>query len=102
MIVHLLLCQARDTLTSTEERELEDVLASLASVPGVQSFTWGRDFSGRGKGYTHAAVMHFVDHSALEAYQTNERHVRVVERLANLLDDKLVIDYDTETSGITN
>jgi quinol monooxygenase YgiN len=102
VIVHILLGRARDDLTEGERRELGEAIASLSTVPGVRDFTWGPDFSGRGKGYTHGAVMQFANRAALDAYQTNEHHRAVVAILGRLLIDKLVVDYETGSSGISS
>jgi hypothetical protein len=101
MIVHILLGRARGDLSDDERRELGEAIASLGSVPGVQNLTWGPDFSGRGQGYTHGAVMYFADKPALDAYQKNEHHRAVVAILDGLLTDKLVVDYETESNGIS-
>lgn len=101
MIVHVLLMHVRDDLSDEDRREFEDAAASLAAVPGVEEMTWGPDFSGRGKGFTHAAVMHFPDRDALSTYQADPDHRRVVALFDRLLSDKLVVDYETESSGIS-
>lgn len=101
MIVHILLIRPREDLSAEEQQELEEALASLRTVLGVQRFTWGPDFSGRGKGYTYGAVMHFADRPALNAYGGNEAHLRVVSVLQRLTADRLVVDYEVDSSGIS-
>jgi hypothetical protein len=95
VITHLLLLQARADLTEYEERELGEAVYGLTSVPGVQNFSWGPDFSGRGKGYTHAAVMYFDSRDALQTYMDNDRHKEIVRTLNRLAPERLVIDYET-------
>jgi hypothetical protein len=101
MIVHILLVRARDDLSAAERATVEEKLASLGTVPEVQNMSWGPDFSGRSKGYTHGAVMHFADLAALNRYQQNEHHRSVVAYFDTVLADKLVVDYETESSGIS-
>ncbi|GAC1445254.1 MAG: hypothetical protein NVSMB52_05870 [Chloroflexota bacterium] len=101
MIVHLLLVKVRENLSEEQHAELNDSISSLQYVPGVSNLTWGEDFSGRSKGYTHAAVMQFADRHALHAYGTHELHLRVVASLEKLAEERLVVDYDTGTSGIS-
>jgi hypothetical protein len=95
VIAHLLLLQVRADLTEYEERELGETVYGLSAVPGVQNFTWGPDFSGRGKGYTHAAVMYFESREALQRYMDNARHKEIVQTLNRLAPERLVIDYET-------
>jgi hypothetical protein len=101
VIVHLLMLRVRSNLTDAERREFDRAVESLASVPGVQSMSWGADFSGRAKGLTHGAVLHFADRDALDGYQRNEHHRAVVATLDRLTTEKLVIDYETDSSGIS-
>ncbi len=101
MIVHLLLCRPRTDGSAEERAELEGAIASLRDVPGVRDLTWGQDFSGRGKGYKYAAVIHFADRESLQAYMIHEVHQRVVAVLDRTMEERLVLDYDTETSGIS-
>jgi len=101
MIVHIVLMRLRDDLTEEERREFEAAAASLADVSGVEDMTWGPDFSGRGKGFTHAAVIHLTDRDALATYQRDELHRNVVAIFDRLLREKLVIDYETGRSGIS-
>lgn len=95
MIVHIVLVKQRDDLTADERQELTNAIASLQSVRGVQQFSYGPDISGRSKGYTHAAVIYLADRDALQAYQVDPDHVRVVRVLDRLAPEKLVVDYET-------
>ena len=81
--------------------ELGAALDTLGEVPGLQQITWGPDFSGRAKGYTHGAVMYFADRNALAGYLQHEKHAQVVGVLNRLLPERLVLDYETDTSGIS-
>lgn len=101
MIVHILLCKPREDLTAAEAAELASAVAALDGVPGVERMTHGPDFSGRGRGYTHGAVMHFADRDALQHYAEDEEHLRIVTILQRLTLDRLVVDYETATSGIS-
>ena len=95
MIVHVVLVRPRPDLSESEQSELSDAVRGLAEVTGVQDFTWGPDFSGRGKGYTHAAVMRFVDRDALQAYQDDPEHKRIVQVFNRVAPDRLIVDYET-------
>lgn len=99
MIAHVLLVQARPDLTSREEGELVHAIEGLRSVPGVLDLSWGPDFSGRGRGYTHGAVMHFESRDALTAYQEHPEHKRIVEVLNRLAPERLVVDYEVQPNA---
>ena len=101
MIVHILLVDAGADVSPAREQEILDAIESLGQVPGVQQLTCGRDFSGRGKGYTIAGVMHFAGQDELAAYAKDSLHLKVVETLIGLQVQRLVIDYETVTSGIS-
>lgn len=94
MIVHIVLLQARPDLTESEKVELGQAVRALAGISQVQDLTWGPDFSGRGRGYTHGAVMHFDGHEGLAAYQEDPVHKRVVEVFNRLAPQRLIIDYE--------
>ena len=94
MIVHVLLLQARPDLTEYENIELGQAVQALAGILEVHDLTWGPDFSGRGRGYTHAAVMHFDGRDDLAAYQENPEHKRIVEVFNRLAPQRIIIDYE--------
>lgn len=98
MIVHLLLIKPRADLAAGERAELEEAIPRLASVPGVQKLTWGRDFSGRSKGYQYAAAMEFESRTSLEAYGVHDAHRQIVAIFVRLTEERLVVDYETGTS----
>jgi hypothetical protein len=97
----MLLGKAREGLSATERRELDEALQGLAELPGVQRMSWGVNTSERSRGYTHGAVMHFADRTALQGYQQADGHRAIVQVLDRLMPERLVVDYETETSGIS-
>jgi len=99
MIVHVLLVRPRENLSEEEEQELTDAMSSVRAIKGVQRFSSGPDVSGRGKGYTFGAVMYFANRDALQGYQQDEEHVRIVRVLERLAEDRLVVDYEAEIDG---
>jgi hypothetical protein len=101
MLVHIILLREPEGMSDAQRSEMEGAVATLAEVPGVQEMTCGRDISGRGQGYSYAAVMRFADTDALQAYQVHEKHQEVVARFNQLSVDRLVIDYETGSSGIS-
>lgn len=98
MIVHILLLQARSNLSAYEERELGEALNMISALPMVEEMTWGPDFSGRGRGYTHGAVVHFSSREALQTYQDDATHKQAIEVFNRLAPERLVIDYEAGPS----
>lgn len=101
MLVHILIGKARDGLSAEETHELERALAALQEVPGVETFSYGVNFSERARGFTHGAVMEFADREALAGYQRDPKHVAVVEVLNRLMPDRMVVDYEPEPTTPT-
>ena len=101
MIAHVLLVAARPNLSDEDATELDAALAALALVPGVERLTYGENVSARSKGYTHAAVMFFVDDAALARYATHPHHLEIVGILDRLAPERLVVDYSTVSSGMS-
>lgn len=98
MIVHLILGRPRADLNAEERAELGQAFGSLERVPSVVDMTWGLDFSGRGKGYSYAGVVHFADRDALQAYQDDPLHTQVLETFNRLMPERLIIDYEVDTA----
>lgn len=94
MIAHVLLVQARPGLAEHEASALGEALEGLGRVPGVLDLSSGPDVSGRGRGYTHAAIMHFASLDDLQAYQDHPEHRRIVEVLNQLAPERLVVDFE--------
>jgi hypothetical protein len=101
MLIHIVLLREPQEMSDEQRSEMEEAVAALAAVPGVQNMTHGRDVSGRGQGYTHGAVMRFADNDALQAYQVHDKHKQVVATFNRLSVERLVIDYETGSSGIS-
>lgn len=99
MIAHILLIKSRPGMGEDERSELEVSISRLSTVPGVRSLTWGRDISGRGRGYDYAAAMYFDSHDALSAYAGDSTHGEIVSTFDRLGAERLVVDYDTGMSG---
>lgn len=101
MIYHVLLVRRREDLSPEQDRELDDAVSSLSEIDGVLDLTWGRDFSGRAKGYTHGAVLRFESREMLNAYAVDPIHLNVVDVLNRLAPERLVLDYETGMSVIS-
>jgi L-alanine-DL-glutamate epimerase-like enolase superfamily enzyme len=66
-----------------------------ASVPGVLELSFGKNFTARGREFTHALLVKLADKAALDGYAAHPAHVRVVEELlAPIRADVLAVDYE--------
>jgi Stress responsive A/B Barrel Domain len=101
VIHHLLLIRKRDDLSEDDNRRFEAAVDALSEIEGVLDLTWGPDFSGRAKGYTHAAVLRFENRDSLAMYAGDAIHLRTVDILNELAPERLVLDYETGTSIIS-
>lgn len=101
MIHHILLMRKRDDLSENDDRRFGTALEALAEIDGVLDLTWGPDFSGRAKGYTHAAVLCFENRDSLSSYAEDPVHLRTVDTLNELAPERLVVDYETGVSIIS-
>lgn len=97
MVDHLVLFAVKD---GAPAEDVEDLLSSLrnlrSSITNVLDLSVGRDFSGRGGGYTHGLFVRFRTADDLQAYLEHPEHRAVVEKLDALTTGRLVVDYDHE------
>ena len=77
------------------ERAVEGLRALKDRIPGILDLTCGRNFTDRGKGYTHGLVVRFTDRAALESYGPHPEHQHVVQNYINpIRADVLALDYE--------
>jgi hypothetical protein len=99
VIAHILLVKSAPDMSGDDRTELEAWISRLETVPGVRNLTWGRDFSGRGKGYDYGVAMYFDSREALSAYGADGTHGQIVAAFERLGVERLVVDYETGISG---
>jgi quinol monooxygenase YgiN len=98
MLRHVVLFRFRP---DAEPEAIHHIEAAFAALPDriehIRGFEWGRNTSPEGldKGFTHAFVVSFTDEADRDAYLPHPAHQAFVARLKPLLDDVLVIDYNT-------
>ncbi|MBV8657404.1 MAG: Dabb family protein [Burkholderiales bacterium] len=84
---------------STPADEIAACMKDFAELPkqigGILAFECGADVSpeGQSKGFTHAAIVTFVDAAARDAYLPHPAHLAFVGRLKPCLADVLVFDF---------
>ena len=94
MYVHVVLFRWQDTAAPEAIDDVMQMLLALkGKVPGLVESTGGANESTRAQGYSHGAVMKFETREALEAYATHPEHQKVLQRLALLMAQVVVLDY---------
>ena len=80
---------------------VEAFVALRTQVDTVRALEWGTNVSSEGlaKGFTHAIQLSFDDAAGRDVYLPHPAHQAFVARLQPVLDDVLVIDYQTPDGG---
>jgi len=101
MVTHVLLFRLPEELGAAERSEVLASIEQLAGIPQVDRMSWGANVGTRSQGYTHAAVIELASWEALQAYQENPEHLRLAGVFNRFLEPRLVVDYESDSSGIS-
>lgn len=93
--VHIVLFKFKDGTTAEQIQSLKnEILKQKGTIPGLLEISFGEDFTGRSKGYTHAEVAAFRDRKSLEDFNKSDYHqLLIVTHIRPVLEDILVLDY---------
>ncbi len=96
MVEHIVLFKWKE---GTPASAIDGVMTALRAlqkdIEGIVSLSAGKDFSGRGQGYTHCLHVQFESRAALDAYGPHPSHQTVVQNLINPIRDAvLAFDYE--------
>jgi hypothetical protein len=95
MIVHVVLFNFSAAPEAAIAALQAGLLSLRDSVPGVLELSFGKNFTARGREFTHALLVKLADKAALDGYAAHPAHVRVVEELlAPIRADVLAVDYE--------
>lgn len=95
MIEHIVLIKKKPEVSEADMRPALDALRALKEqAPGIVSLTAGTNFSDRSAGFTHAMHARFVDRAALDAYAPHPAHRSAVEKLAQVSETRVIVDYE--------
>jgi hypothetical protein len=99
-VVHLVLFKFLDQADSSRIGQLMAHIKGLQSkISGIQSTSFGKNFSGRSKGYTHAVCINFTDQAALKNFITDPLHQQLIKDFIKpILADMIVVDYADDTN----
>lgn len=93
--VHIVLFKFKEGTTVEQIQSLKnEILKQKGFVSGLLEISFGEDFTGRAKGFTHAEVAVFKDRKSLEDFNISEYHQQLIAtHIKPVLEDILVLDY---------
>jgi len=96
-ISHVVICYLKHPGNPIERQQLIDASKTLSSIPGIIDMKMGRALPSTRpvvvSDFDAAFIFTFKDAAALDAYQTNPRHLQAVKEVLEPLVGKLII-YD--------
>jgi len=95
-VIHTVLFKFISNTSSAQIDRLTLGIVKLKNtIPGIEMISYGKNFSDRSMGFTHAVTLTFRDLAALETFYTHPEHKKLINDL--ILPIKaamLVIDYE--------
>ena len=95
MFHHVIMLKLREPLTQQDHGEIIQECVKLQDLPGLLSLEFVHNHSVRSPDYTHAFVSSFVDEAAHELYQQTPLHIPLKEKVRQLAEGFVVLDYET-------
>lgn len=94
--VHIVLFKFKAYASPEKIQNLKNEISKQkGTVPGLLEISFGEDFTGRTKGFTHAEVAIFEDRKSLETFNKSNYHQQLVaNHIKPLLEEILVLDYE--------
>ncbi len=94
MFIHIFGFQWKAEATEADQvRAVKAILAFRDVIPGLIEAHVGPNVSPRGRGFTFAGMMKFVDKAACDAYATHPAHMALLEWLTPLI-DPVELDFE--------
>jgi hypothetical protein len=95
MLLHLVCFKYRPEVDDVAREAHRSQLRALADIDGVDDLHVGADVVRSARSYDTGLLIRFRDRAALEAYQTNPRHVPVSQHGASLSAHIVAVDFLT-------
>jgi hypothetical protein len=94
-VIHLVLFKFSETATPDQILQLMAHIKILKNkIPGIETLSFGENFSERAKGYTNAVTITFTDQSALQNFIKHPLHQALIKDFIKpILADMIVVDY---------
>ena len=93
MLTHIVCFKYKADTPEPVRADHRDRLRGLKGLDGVVDLTVGADVVHSPRSYDTALVVVFSDRAALDAYQTNPRHVPVAQFGVSLCDSIVAVDF---------
>jgi Stress responsive A/B Barrel Domain len=94
MLLHLVSFKYKDDVDGATRAQHRQRLAGLKGLDGVIDLKVGEDVVRSPRSYDTGLSITFPDRAALEAYQTNDRHVAVVQFASALCAHVVAVDFE--------
>ncbi|NLI83333.1 MAG: Dabb family protein [Deltaproteobacteria bacterium] len=95
MLKHVVFMKFKKGVAETEIQELEKGLAGLpAKISEIRGYEFGRDVLHTERSYDFALVSTFDDLDSMKRYQVHPEHQKVVERVRQLSENILAVDFN--------
>ncbi len=94
MITHVVMMKFKPEVTDADVDELEKMLDDLPNkIIEIQSYDFGRDVVHGERSFDFALVSVFANLETLRQYQTHQAHLKVVQRLRQMCEQIIAVDY---------
>ncbi len=94
MLTHIVIWKYRADVGEDERRRHVEMLGALTGlVPGIESFSVGRDVLGLPRSYDTGLTSTFRDRAALDAYTVHPEHVRVADYGRSISEHVASVDF---------
>jgi hypothetical protein len=101
MFHHVVMLKWKNPLEETDKTYIEAMCNRIErELAGIESMRFVTNVSDRSAGFSHAFVVSFIDHAAHDVYQTAAVHQPLIERVAALAADLLVLDYEVASGFV--
>ena len=94
MLLHLVSFKYKADVDAATRAQHRQRLAALQRLDGVIDLKVGEDVVHSARSYDTGLVITFPDRAALDAYQTNDRHVPVAQLGVSLSDHIVAVDFE--------
>ena len=94
MLLHLISFKYKPATDAATRAQHRQRLAALNGLDGVIDLKVGEDIVRSPRSYDTGLSVTLADRAALDAYQTNERHVSVVQFTAGLCEHVVAVDFE--------
>ncbi len=94
MLVHMVCFKYKPEIGQAERARHRERLAALEDMDGILDLRVGQDVVGSARSYDTGLVITFADRAALDAYQTNPRHVPVAQAGVAASEHIVAVDFE--------